>query len=364
MSVHLQPAEKPITEDDATIARMLEHASVPTLMMSIVHVTGDTSLLRGAIRPKQPMIGEYRRRAHGRGEGRRARRMALEALKAYRDRGCTLPPPPSPGHVREMMSFIVGERRAGRVRADDARGDRARRRRRARVALETRVPAAARERLPRARHRRRHVGAAGRACGSKQAGIPFVDRREERRRRRHLVREPLPGLPRRHRQPLLLATRSSRTSDWSEFFSQRDELREYFRALRRRYGVRGHIRFSTEVIGCALRRAVARWRVRARGADGGEETMRGQRASISAVGQLNRPKHAGDPGSRTFAGRPFHSASWRAEHRLDGKRVAVVGTGASALPARPRGREAGRAGSTSSSARRRGWCRTRAITSA
>ena len=51
MSIHLQPAEKPITEDDATIARMLEHASVPTLLMSIIHVTGDTSVLHGAIRP-------------------------------------------------------------------------------------------------------------------------------------------------------------------------------------------------------------------------------------------------------------------------------------------------------------------------
>jgi 4-hydroxyacetophenone monooxygenase len=59
MSVHLQPAEKPITEDDATIARMLEHASVPTLMMSIVHVTGDTSLLARRDPPKKPMINEY-----------------------------------------------------------------------------------------------------------------------------------------------------------------------------------------------------------------------------------------------------------------------------------------------------------------
>ena len=58
--------------------------------------------------------------------------MALDALRAYRDRGCTLPPPPSPATVREMMSFIVGEEVPGRVRADDARGDGARRRRRAR----------------------------------------------------------------------------------------------------------------------------------------------------------------------------------------------------------------------------------------
>ncbi len=55
MSEHLQPAEKPVTESDAFIAQQLEGASIPTLMMSLVHLTGDTSVLRGAIRPKVVM---------------------------------------------------------------------------------------------------------------------------------------------------------------------------------------------------------------------------------------------------------------------------------------------------------------------
>ena len=52
------PADAPITEDDAFVAAALEHASIPTLMMSLVHLTGDPSLLHGAIRPGAAMMGD------------------------------------------------------------------------------------------------------------------------------------------------------------------------------------------------------------------------------------------------------------------------------------------------------------------
>ena len=86
----------PITEDDAVIAGALENASVPTLMMSIVHLTGDASLLRGDDPPQAaPVIGEVTAACRDGGEGGRARAWRSTALRAYRDRGCTLPPPPS-----------------------------------------------------------------------------------------------------------------------------------------------------------------------------------------------------------------------------------------------------------------------------
>ena len=108
MTTHLLPAKKKITEDDATIARMLEHASAPALLMSIIHLTGDTRLLQGDIRPQKAVINDF---VSGltEDEQRRVRAMALEALKAYRDRGCTLPPPPSRETIHAMMNFIAGE---------------------------------------------------------------------------------------------------------------------------------------------------------------------------------------------------------------------------------------------------------------
>ena len=57
MSVRLNPAEEKITENDAFIAEALNSANVPTLMMAMVHVTGDMSLLDGPIKPRRVVSG-------------------------------------------------------------------------------------------------------------------------------------------------------------------------------------------------------------------------------------------------------------------------------------------------------------------
>ena len=108
MSEHLQPAEKPITESDEFIAQQLEGASIPTLMMSIIHLTGDTSLLRGSIRPKVVMGSGFQGNLSEEDQAS-VRKLALKALKDYRDRGCTLPKQPDPALVHEMMNFMVGD---------------------------------------------------------------------------------------------------------------------------------------------------------------------------------------------------------------------------------------------------------------
>src|SRR5215831_7844838 len=102
------PPAKPIVEDDAFLAAALERASVPTLVMSLVHITGDPSLLRGPIRPQPAVMSEVQGYLTEE-EKARIRAQALEILKGYRDRGCTLPPPPTPELVREMMSYLVGQ---------------------------------------------------------------------------------------------------------------------------------------------------------------------------------------------------------------------------------------------------------------
>ena len=94
MSEHLQPAEKPITESDEFIAQQLEGASIPTLMMSLIHLTGDTSLLQRHDPPEGRDDGWLSGRPERGGPGERARTLALQALKDYRDRGCTLPQQP------------------------------------------------------------------------------------------------------------------------------------------------------------------------------------------------------------------------------------------------------------------------------
>src|SRR3546814_2085605 len=76
------------------------------------------------------------------------------------------------------------------------------------------------------------------------------------------------------------------------------------------------------------------WAVTTRGPDGTETTERFE-AVVSATGQLNRPKYPDIPGVGSFEGPAFHSARWDHDVDLAGKRVAVIGTGASAVQLMP-----------------------------
>ena len=117
--------------------------------------------------------------------------------------------------------------------------------------------------------------------------------------------------------------------DWPQHYSTQEVLLDYFRACVERFGLREHIRFGTEVTSAEWSDATGSWTLCLR-TPGGEEILEAQ-AVISAVGQLNRPSFPAIPGRETFEGEAFHSAHWRHDVDLAGKRVAVIGTGASAV---------------------------------
>ncbi len=83
-----------ITEDDQTIRAALEEAHIPSLMVALVHLSGDAKLLRGDIKPQMSFLGDPQ---GGITPEQQAwvRDLALGALRAYRDGGGQLPPPPS-----------------------------------------------------------------------------------------------------------------------------------------------------------------------------------------------------------------------------------------------------------------------------
>ena len=118
--------------------------------------------------------------------------------------------------------------------------------------------------------------------------------------------------------------------EWTEFFAQHGELQAYFERCMDKYGVREQVRFETEVLSAEYDERSSRWSVRVRTPDGREEILTA-RAVISAVGQLNRPKLPEISGRDAFRGPWMHSAAWQHEVGLAGKRVAVIGTGASAF---------------------------------
>jgi cation diffusion facilitator CzcD-associated flavoprotein CzcO len=113
--------------------------------------------------------------------------------------------------------------------------------------------------------------------------------------------------------------------DWSSTFSPQPEIYAYIRRTAEEEGLLPHVRFGIEVEDAAWDDDAQAWRLTT---SGGELTAK---AIASAAGPLSEPSIPDIPGLRDFEGTIFHSATWDHEHDLSGERVAVVGTGASAI---------------------------------
>ena len=114
--------------------------------------------------------------------------------------------------------------------------------------------------------------------------------------------------------------------EWTNTYSRQPEIAAYLRRCAGDFGVREKIRFNTTVTGAAWDDDASEWVVDT--ADG--EALRA-RVLVSATGPLFEPKIPDIPGLDRFEGRTFHSARWEHDFDFRGKRVASIGTGASAI---------------------------------
>ena len=126
--------------------------------------------------------------------------------------------------------------------------------------------------------------------------------------------------------PAHLYSFSFRPGRWSGRFPPQREILAYLRGLAEENGLGPRLRFGAGVTACEFDERHAVWRVTL----GNGERIQA-RAVVSAVGQLNRPALPDIPGRGDFTGPSWHSARWDHAVDLTGKRVAVVGTGASAI---------------------------------
>jgi len=115
--------------------------------------------------------------------------------------------------------------------------------------------------------------------------------------------------------------------NWSRFFAPQREILAYLEHCATKYGVRPHIRFGTAATGASFDERTGLWSVHT--SDGKTITAR---VVISGSGHaLSRPVYPNIPGRESFQGKSMHSARWDHDYSLEGKTVAVVGTGASAI---------------------------------
>ena len=114
--------------------------------------------------------------------------------------------------------------------------------------------------------------------------------------------------------------------DWSRVFAAQGEIHQYLQRCADKYGLRKYIRFGAEVASAQFNEATSQWQVMQK--DG---TVLSAALLISGTGQLSRPAFPKLVGMESFQGHIFHSATWDHSYSLAGKRIAVVGTGASAI---------------------------------
>ncbi len=311
-------------ELDTTIREAVDCAEVVALLPAVAQLTGDLALLRDELRPDPERLLEPEAGLTPEQQAD-ARKLAAEALRAHLDAGAASAPP-GLDRLRALLAFVVGDAEVVEEYLPLFTEE---------LALQGTDPRAPDWTLddiaPDADVRVAIIGAGMSgllmAHRLQQAGVPYVVLDKNHDVGGTWLENTYPGC--RVDVANHLYSYSFVHHDWPQHFSTQPVLLDYFRRCAEEFGVREHIRFATEVTDAVWDQQQGRWRLTLATEQGTEELE--ATAVVSAVGQLNRPAYPDIAGRERFAGPAFHSARWDHEVDLAGKRVAVIGTGASAV---------------------------------
>jgi 4-hydroxyacetophenone monooxygenase len=309
--------------DEARLRAAIELANVPILLPVLVQLTGDERWLASPYLPSRNR-GLDDNPSGGLPEEIQAeiRAAALRAILAWRGGAPVAIPDPPPELMVRMLSVVMGEEippEYGPMLADEAT-----------IATEPRVeePVAV---PPGFRVLIVGGGVSGLTMGLKlsQMGIPFtiLEKNAEIGGTWYENRYPGAGVD----TPSALYSFSfSQDHQWTKFFALRDELYGYLKETFEQAGVVSSVQLDTEVVSATYEDAEQSWAVTARRGDGSTEEFEAN-VLITAVGALNRPKWPVIDGLDRFAGTLVHTARWPGDLSLAGKRVGVIGNGASSM---------------------------------
>ncbi len=318
---------RPFTTSTPEIEAALRDVSIPTLLLSLVHVTGDPRFIRD-FKPMGLFLNEVQGFMSEEDKAR-ARAEALPVIADYRDRGCPEPAPLSSELIREMMDWAACEHVPDGylplvLEEMDLDGEDPRRPAALPVEAAADIPVLV-----------IGCGESGILAGIrlKQANIPFTIVEKNAGPGGTWWENNYPGA-RVDVANHFYCYSFEPNNDWTHFFAEQHELQDYFTQVMKKHDLAEQVRWSTEVLAAEWNDDDAMWCVSLRSADGEIGTLRA-RAVITAVGQLNRPHIPEFEGAGTFEGPSFHSADWDHSVDLTGKRVALVGAGASGFQIAP-----------------------------
>ena len=331
----------PFHDSDEVIRAAIAEASVPALLMSMVHMTGDKGLLKELPGPFALIVMDIQ---GGMSEADKAivRERAFDVVRAYRDRGCPPPFLPDGRQLQDMLDVMT----AGQVTAEFVDY----------IAADLRLSDADQNgpvlrSTPEQRSSFPVVvigcGEAGLLAGIKlkQAGVPFTIIEKQSGVGGTWLANRYPGcrvdIPNHY-----YAYSFEPTDHWSHFYSEQPEILQYLNDVMERHDIAPYARFSTEVIGCHLGRRIVGlasgdprsrrwpgdtdcpgrdlrcWPVQQRGYPGHQGRQRLRRAGISHRGLGGHGRPDRQAGGRDRCGRQWVPAGTghRADHGA-GRRV-------------------------------------------
>ncbi|MFC5507789.1 flavin-containing monooxygenase [Bosea massiliensis] len=316
----------PITASREEIEQAVQDADLPALLAALAMITADETLIADDLRPPTPPMGASIKGQGGMSDEAqaKARSLAVRAIVAYRDRGSPSPEVPDAAWLNRIMRFMTKD--AGDDYLPLLSSELG-------LPRDMGAPDWRKEDLAPGRDFSVAVigaGLSGVAAAHRlsQSGVSFTvfERSED-----------VGGVWWANRYPgcrldtpnFAYSLSFAQRQDWPQQFSRQSEIQSYIAEVTRLAHLRPHIRFGVEVTGLTWDEAAAVWRLSIREADGSRSERRFN-AVISAVGQLSQPSIPEIEGLDGFKGRWFHSAQWPADIDVKGKRVAVIGAGASA----------------------------------
>jgi len=312
---------EPEFNHDGRLEQAISMANVPTLLALLVQLTGDMRWLEAKYKPgRNRGLGDNDSGALPETTQTEIRGAALGAIRKWQQDGLVAIPFPSHDLLLQIMSFVMGDRippeyapmMAVELGLKDS------------VETESVVPP------PGFRAIIIGAGVSG-LCAAHhlgRRGIPctIVEKNASVGGTWFENRYPAAGVD----TPSHLYGFSFAKHDWTHYFSRATDIHQYLAAVADGLGELCEFRLKTEAVRATYHATDQEWSVEVRCAGGQIEELRAN-IVISAVGALNRPIVPAIEGLDRFKGPTFHTAAWPPDLDIAGKRVALIGTGASAM---------------------------------